>query len=52
MVTHSMKVVWKCALTEYGELYAVQGREISGGGHIVGIHLIAMLCVGKLVIWS
>ena len=51
MVTHSMKVVWKCVLTEHGELYAVEDTVVGHGGSI-GIHLIVMLCVGKLVIWS
>ena len=49
-----MKDEWKCALTGPGAQFVLEIIRIiiTGGGRLVGDHLIAMLCADNLDIWD
>ena len=47
-----MKDEWKCALTGPGAPFVLEIIIITGGGHLVGAHLIVMLCADNLDIWD
>ena len=47
-----MKDEWKCALIEPGAPFVLEIIIITGGGPLVGVHLIVMLCADNLDIWD